>query len=229
MKSMLIYFPHIPKAGGQTLLQCLYRIFGYQQCIKVWDPNFGADVSPKGFRDFNENQFEGMSAVVGHLSLRNFFANNYARNQFENGNVKILTSVRNPIERIISLYNFIVFNERHPDYEVTKKISLVDFAINQPANFQYNFLRPDDKSTLNRIFEIMDVFPVEKSIDGFSKYFEETRDIIIEGLEIQNRSIDRAKGGKLLSCNDLPRDVVFELKEKHKIDFNLYSKSRVRA
>ncbi len=108
---MIVYFPHIPKTGGQTILHGFYKTFGFKKCIKVWNPDFGADVSPKNFPYLNSKQFEGISAVVGHLSLSQFLKNRYTKKEFERGNVKILTSVRDPIERILSLYNYVFYNE----------------------------------------------------------------------------------------------------------------------
>ena len=221
---MLIYFPHIPKAGGQTLLQCFYKAFGAKRCIKVWNTNFGADVSPDQFKDLSSENFKNIYAVIGHLPVRNFFKNDYAKQQFYKGNVKILTSVRNPIQRLVSLYNYINYNEKHPHHRNLSNTPPLEFIINQQANFQYNFLKSDlyEILTLSQILDMIDVFPLERSIDGFTHFFKSNLDIDVGKLDIKNSSKDLAHGKKLLSESDIPNDLLNHLTKKHKIDFELY-------
>jgi len=123
---MIVFFPHIPKAGGQTLIQGFYKAFGTKKCIKVWDPNFGADVSSDNFYKLSDKEFEGISAIVGHLPLLKFLKNNYIEKEFKKGNILIFTCVREPILRMISLYNYITYFEKHPLHEKIVKLSPVD-------------------------------------------------------------------------------------------------------
>jgi hypothetical protein len=222
---MMVYFPHIPKTGGQTLSQGFYQAFGHKKCIKVWDPRFGADVHPQNFSSLNPQQFEGISAVVGHLSLSNFLMNTYAKNEFEKGNVKILTSVRDPIERIISLYNYVFYYEKHPNHNNIKSLSPIDFIMRQPANFQFGFLSPKSESKLDDIFKIMDIFPVENSIHEFTDFFFKNFNVKLGNLQKKNQSVDLANGRKLISINDISKSALGDLQKKHQIDFDLHHKS----
>ena len=222
---MIVCFPHIPKAGGQTLLQGFYKAFGFKKCIKVWNPDFGADVSPMDFPSLSSEQFKGMSAVVGHLSLSDFLMNSHARGEFDKGNVKIITSVRNPIERILSSYNYMFYNEKHPNHENIKNKLPIDFIMNQPANFQYNFLKPKTESLLADLFETIEIFPIENSIPKFIAFFEKNFNIELGGLEVKNKSIDLASGRKMISLEDINKDVFDYLEKKHQMDFDLYHKS----
>ena len=223
--SPLVFFPHIPKAGGQTLIQGFYEAFGAEKCIKVWDPNFGADIDPAEFRNLSPDRFKGMSAVVGHLPVENFFENAYARGRFDSGRVRILTSVRHPIQRIISLYNYIAHSEQHPSHEEVRNISPVDFLLSQPADFQYHFLRWGDVATPEALFGAMEIFPIEQSIAGFSGFFDDTFGIHLGNLEIINKSEDLVDIGGILSDRDIPAGVMDDLADTHHTDLELYQKA----
>jgi hypothetical protein len=222
---MIVYFPHIPKAGGQTLLQGFYKAFGFAKCLKVWNPNFGADVSPEQFASLEKTRFEGVSAIVGHLSVSTFLMNNCIKGEFEKGNVRIITSVRDPVTRILSLYNYIAYNEEHPDHESIKNTSPIDFIMHEPANYQFNFLKPGAKSTLDDIYRIVDVFPIESSIEKFTSFFADNFNIKLNGMEIRNKSIDWADGRNIITVDDIGKDDLADLQKKHQVDFDLHHKS----
>ena len=139
-KAKLIYFPHIPKAGGETLKTFFNDVFSTKGSVRVWDPKFGADVSPDDFKKLDESQFEGKSAVVGHLPVAEFMKNDYCRRLYERNEVEILTSVRDPVERIISLYNYIRSKPAHPDNERHLNTKPSIFLRGQPGDFQTKFL-----------------------------------------------------------------------------------------
>lgn len=222
---MIVYFPHIPKTGGQTLIQGFYKAFGFKKCIKVWHTDFGGDVKPANFVDLSAKEFEGISVVFGHLNMSQFLMNTYTRSEFEKGNVRILTSVRDPIERIISLYNYISLYKKHPKHKSVKSTSPIDFIMEQPANFSFHFLKPKVKSTLDDIYGIMDIFPIEKSIHQLTIFFARNYNIEIGHLEVKNKSINLTNGEKVICLDDIPRDALENLQKKHSIDLELYHRS----
>ncbi|AII47846.1 hypothetical protein KR52_01535 [Synechococcus sp. KORDI-52] len=152
--------------------QGFYEAFGRGRCIKVWRA-FGSDVSSDKFPDLSSHEFKGISAVVGHLRLSDFLKNSYAKREFDDGNVQILTSVRNPVERLVSEYNYVSCNVKHRLHDEIRGMSPMDYIKLQPANIQYDFLKPSDKSSIDDIVEIMKLFPIENSIKGFSNFFAE--------------------------------------------------------
>ena len=71
----------------------------------------------------------------------------------------------------------------------------------------------------------MSIFSIEKSITKFTEFFEKNCAIVLGELQIKNKSRDWAKDKRIISVNDIPKDVVNDLKQKHETDFNLYYKS----
>ena len=222
---MIVYFPHMPKTGGYSLYQGFNKAFGVNKCIRVGAAHIGADVTPEDFANLNSKEFENISAVIGHLSVSQFLTNSYARSEFEKGNVKVLTSVREPIQRLVSLYNYIFYNKNHRRHKKIQNVSPIDFIMQEPANYQFNFLKPKPESTLNDIYEIMEIFPIEKSLDRLTVFFAKNYNIKIGHLEVENKSIDWANGKKLICLDDLPRDALKDLQKKHQKDLDLYHRA----
>ena len=79
----MIFFCHVPKAGGQTLTQYFDRFMDRTSCLRVWDPRFGADCSAEQFKELDKDVINKLSAVYGHIPIKAFLKNSFARELFE--------------------------------------------------------------------------------------------------------------------------------------------------
>jgi len=170
----VIFFCHIPKAGGETLKQYFYRFVSEDRCLKVWDVQFGADVSAEQFRHIDRTVINAKSAIYGHLSVQEFLKNPAASEAFEEQSALIVASVRDPVDRIISLYNYIMVNEFHPSHQLLKNIKFDEFALTQPSNQQVSYLSGADQD----VFELMArpnfrITALENSVRFFATLFSE--------------------------------------------------------
>lgn len=223
----MLYFPHIPKTGGQTLLDAFYSAFGEAKIIKVWDVNFGADVHPDDFEFLEAEFFAGRSVVAGHLPLSKFLKNKFTRKLYENDSLRIITSVRNPIERLISLYNYIKLNKWHPENAMYMKFPLTDFLIESEPNFQFNFLKTEELCSIDKVLEKIHVCQIEASISQFSSFFKTALGIDVGSVDVRNRTIDSFPDVKeFASLSDLSPDFISKLTKKHALDFSLYELAR---
>jgi hypothetical protein len=228
--STLLFFPHIPKAGGQTLTGALSSAFGAEKRLLIADPRFGGDLLPEDFCKLIPERLDNISVISGHLPMAKFISNIYVGNLLKQGKVRIFTSVRNPIDRIISLYNYIRLAVFHPLHKHVSAMPLDTFASQQPANFQYHFLSAyaDDKP--EDIFDYMDIFPLEYSRRGLQLLLESHYSITIPEITIQNSSTDLAekRGITLFKSNDLRPELLRKLKDAHWIDYKIYELAKDR-
>lgn len=217
----LIYFPHIPKTGGQTLLVGFYRAFGFDACLKVWDPRFGADIEVKAFPGVSAEKLQTVAAVVGHLPCRVFFENPFFLDKENRNNLFILTCVRNPIERMLSLYNYITNFPEHPYHAYLINTPVDDFLLKQPCNYQFKFL----SSMYTDSLEGITIIPIEHSVSVFCNFIKSFSGKIIDSLEARNSSENFGEKNKLVRLDDLPAQVVEQLMNKNDLDFQMYHKA----
>lgn len=217
---MLIFFSHIPKAGGKTLLQSFDYAYGLQNVLKIYEKPFG-DVAQDEFDRLSASEIKNKSAVAGHLRMKYFLSNNYAKEEFVAGRVRLLTSIRDPIDRLISYYNFVYWNSKHPLHQNVRSADPVDFLINQPANYQLGFLRPDPSTSMDFVVSNFYVFPMSKSIDGFRNFFMNLG-VDIPSLEIVNKTTELSGGKEILRRSDLEVRVLDRLKNMHREDLDFF-------
>ena len=218
---MLIFFPHVPKAGGTSLRDAFYKTLGETTCVKVWNPAFGADVSAGAFSALPPEAFTDKRAVIGHLKFSEFLDNPHCRDLFDSGRVSSVTCARHPVDRLISLYNYIRYNKDHPQHESVKSQVATDYLMRQTGNTHHAYFRMQRKDTPQEIVNRMMVYRLENSLDGFSDYFcglgySKPR------LRIRNKTQSLARGRRMLRRADLPADIVDALLQKHDHDTEIY-------
>ncbi|MEH6557747.1 MAG: sulfotransferase family 2 domain-containing protein [Oceanicoccus sp.] len=219
----MYYFPHIPKAGGTTLRNLFYQAFGTSNCLRVWNPKAGAMIGAKDFSSFEK--LSEFKVVLGHLSVESFLKNDEARLKFARGNVKIVTAVREPIDRIISLYNFIRVNPNHPMHTAMQSIDAFDFLQSQAPNFQLRFLSHCDRTDIETVFASMTILPLEKSTTLLKKHLEATQGATLKEIEPKNRTADRPGASNLLKRAMLNEDQLDKLCQIHHHDIQLHKRS----
>jgi hypothetical protein len=154
MEEKKIIYIHIPKAGGRTLL----AFFNQNYPDRVI-----SDLHEKSYEElsgFSDDFIDKYSVFAGHFGLG---LHKYIKN------AKYITILRDPIDRIVSLYYYISENPNHPFYNVTKKQTFEEFIKNKQNiaidNFQTRLLSASDifdyrnpsieRSDLERVKEII--------------------------------------------------------------------------
>jgi hypothetical protein len=220
----MYFFPHIPKAGGTTLRNLFYQAFGTDNCLRVWNPKAGAQVSANDFETYNN--IEDYSVILGHLPIDKFLKNSAAKSKIMRGEIEILTAVRDPIDRLISLYNFIRVNPKHPMHGKLQNIAAVDFLFSQEPNFQIRFLSKSPAKSISSVLTSMTVFPLEQSITLLKKHLEDSQEITLNDIEPKNRTADRPGASNLFKRDMLSHGQLERLSKTHDLDLQLYHRSQ---
>jgi len=223
----MLYFPHIPKCGGTTVKKLFYAAVGRDHCIKIWDHRFDSNFEADEFAGLGSEVFCLKEAIVGHLSFRKMLANKYAKELYVQDKLKVVTVVRSPINRIISLLNYINANEKHPSHDRIKEIDPFQFVLNQPANVQYNFLQVHGTESVESICNRISVFPIEDSTKLVAKWLENITGQGVNPVNKLNVMAVNFPDFAPFTCRELSSSQVAILNEKHDMDYKLYEHSKL--
>lgn len=224
-RAPLLFFPHIPKAGGTTLKQIVFKKYGRNNCLTVWDTNFGAEIDVDEFPSADVAALKHFDAVVGHLPVHKFFSNQSILRQVDTRGVIIVASVRHPIERMISLYNYMTTYDRHPGHHTARSLPAVDFLKYQSANYQSKFLsRRDGDDAGGLLPDDITIFPMESAVRGFIDVLEV--DVDEKDVRVLNKTEDIAGDKPLFGIDDLSATQIRDLCDKHRVDMDLYEAAR---
>ncbi|MDO6617615.1 sulfotransferase family 2 domain-containing protein [Shewanella sp. 6_MG-2023] len=110
----MYFFPHIPKVGGSTLGKHFFNAFGQDNCLCIYPSSRIKDYHPDDFYRLGHQEFKGRKTIQGHIEMHRLLENKIIKQQFKNGRISTLTSVRDPIARLVSLRNYILIHKHHP-------------------------------------------------------------------------------------------------------------------
>jgi hypothetical protein len=216
---MIHYFLHIPKCGGETIKQYYFKTFSSQESVKIWNPIFGADCDTKHFQDYD---ITGKKCINGHLHFTDALNNNTFKQNFEQNNIIIHTVVRDPIDRMISLYNYMFNFKQHPEHEKIKSISINDFLSKRRDNFQSKMLGIEYWGSLKKLYNNIQIIDLERSNEYFHKYFSENLSPTIPLMKEANVTAEKFGLNNIVFKEDLPKKIIKEIKYKNKLDYKLY-------
>ncbi len=135
MQKKKLLFIHIPKCGGTSFKSILYDVFGSENVLKIWDPNFGATASVEGFLDLDLEKIRSYPCIAGHISyplVREKLGKEIL------AEYKVCSIVRHPISQFLSLWNYSIQNPNLPNYKEVTQRSIEEYAsyiTNQQCRF----------------------------------------------------------------------------------------------
>src|SRR5688572_23622371 len=119
---MKLIFLHIPKAGGTTLHSILERLYEGSNLfsIKVRGHHLGVEE----FTSLSQEKKDQIQLLKGHMPFG-------LHTHFKDADVKYITLFRNPVDRIISHYEYVLRKANHYLYEKVKEgnMTLLDYAL----------------------------------------------------------------------------------------------------
>lgn len=221
----MIFFTHIPKAGGSTLRQYFFNAFGSDNICKVWGTDFGSDVDVSDFENFDTSKYK---AIMGHLPIADFLKNEKCNKRFLQKQCKIISAVRDPLDRAISLYNFQKLNPLHPAYSKMSGVKPEDYLLNNvKANFQFEWLRFKGISEPKSLFDHIEIFRIENSVTMFKDRIQEHYGLALDRVDMANLTARFASQDQVLFDKSM---MTMGCKDKfyqaHSLDLSLYEMSK---
>ena len=166
MKNLI--FIHIPKNGGNTFKRILEKNFDERTIFSVEVINHVTD-NLNEFVDLPEEKKEEIRLLRGHIR--------FGLHEHFNQETEYVTFLRNPLERVLSFYNFVLERKNHRLYHEIHKMSFAEFVQNikddDVHNAQIRYLsgmNTDESTMLNQALKNIDrYFPVVGIMEQFDK------------------------------------------------------------
>lgn len=161
-----ILFVHIPKSAGQSILHFIrYNIF------KDREPKWyyiGTPLEFASFQNLSGDILAGYDFLGGHVSLE-VFKNKLKDHFYSFFSFSIL---RNPIDRAISLYFYILSNPNHYQHSIVNKMNIFDFISSEhyPRNHQCHLFKTN--STAEEAIDF-----IENNLDALG-FFEDLDSVV---------------------------------------------------
>ena len=119
-KMTRLFFLHIPKAGGTTFYDIIYRNFAYRKVAKIDGTHVAQSIADLSAQPMAvKNRFD---CVIGHFS--------FGFHQQFSGRHTYITFLRSPVSRVVSLFDHIKNVPQHPLHEIvaSKGMDIHSFA-----------------------------------------------------------------------------------------------------
>jgi Sulfotransferase family len=168
-KTEKIFFFHNPKAGGSSLRRVFETHFpAERRCPIIENDKVG---------------HERLRGEYAHFRGYDYYAGHYGRDIFEavNDGHRCVTNFRDPIKRLISLYNFFKFNVKLSEEELgterflavafAKSVSFEEFVSSKDPNVDLYVRNAHFRQLANSCW----VLDATKEFDGVCRFVDEMR------------------------------------------------------
>ena len=197
------FFLHIPKCGGQTTNQVLSNIFGEDNVLKIWHPDFGGNTTTGSFLKSKPEEVDSYSCIVCHEPCRPIL--NYMEENDILSHYYLCTILRDPIDRTISWYNFILNTPQMDHYHEVSNMTFDDFVLSHHGNSnQCIFICGEQNSTLaSQVLEKFDLVSTLENYDDFISQLGAQFEFPVENYKIINKSLKKKVARNMINNNTL--------------------------
>lgn len=216
-----IVFMHIPKNGGTTLDSILDKNFSVNNTFNVKVIG-NSELNISDLLNLNEEELNNIKLLKGHVP---FGIHQKLRNQFN-----YITLLRNPIDRIVSYYYYVLSLPSHRLYGrvMKEKMSLYDFTsqINQGDvnNAQIRVISGIEDTPENMLSKAIDNIDNNFSFVGLVEKYDESLLLLQELYKFKipyYRSLNKTP--KRSKLDEIDKNTLVAIKDLNQGDIDLYS------
>lgn len=215
----LLVFMHIPKTGGSTLRRIIARQY---QLEEIW--TFGDIYKFKErIGKFSREQLTQIKCLQGHACFGKV-------DRYFTKPCTYITMLRKPVDRIISLYYYIINTPGCHLYDQVKDLKLKEFIMDKKfvfsnKNTQTRYVSGGNPPNLEKAKKNLDKY---FSIVGLTEFFDISTFLMKEKFSWDN--IDYNKKVNVTknrpTKEELSKEVIDIIEEKNKLDIQLYDHAK---
>jgi hypothetical protein len=213
MDNNLLIFMHIPKTGGSTL----NNIFKQQYQIGELLNHTSADILLQEAKAEKGNRIK---AISGH--------HDFGIHKHFNCPSTYFSMVREPVDRVVSLYYFLASTPQYLNYESVKNMTLEEFVVKnaQAKNHQTSFFSGENQLNLEVAKKNLEAyFPVV----GVTESFDESVFLLKKLYGWKNIVYKKENVTKKRpKIKDVPLSTIKLIEEYNRLDIELYNYAKKR-
>lgn len=208
-----LLFLHIPKTAGISLFYALKKIYGPEYTLRY---DILSIENRNKYLSMNHEELHRYNFITGHFTLPVFKSKNIR-------DYKIITILRDPVDRELSVYFYVKTSPKHPQYEKFKDMDLYQyldfFEKSGTRNFQCWQLC--EKSSFESAKEIIDnqifLSATNDNLKEFYRVLQHKLDL--PEIEVMHKN----KTSFRLSAKELHPDIVDRFRKYTEEDYKLYN------
>ncbi len=137
---MCTLFSHIQKTGGWQFYPEIIRRYGRNRVLLVGSRCTGGDIEGNELKKLSIDDLRNVDAIIGHFTISQANSCNALHVWVDKKKPFIFSIVRNPLERIESLYRFRDKMKIHPQNGANLTETMDSFAKKIPSDVQCKWL-----------------------------------------------------------------------------------------
>ncbi|MGB3513195.1 MAG: sulfotransferase family 2 domain-containing protein [Microcoleaceae cyanobacterium] len=216
LSSKILIFPHIPKTAGTTLRSVILSQYPQDKVYLLKVSQSPLEAAQK----ISEYDKKRISCYVGHMP--------YGLHKYLPESAIYITLIREPVDRIISMYYFIREEPNHRLHNelLSKNMSLEDFVIsnNCPRNEQVKKIAGLMVGSAKEIMDLahQNIFNQFLAV-GIQENFDDFLQILNKLLGWNNQSYNKQKVTKnRKDKREISQDLIEIIKQKNGMDIAFY-------
>lgn len=170
---------HIPKTGGASFVNFMKEVFGGENVIRFRKLNYRIENSDWTLVEKNDRERDLKTEAGRHKVLHGHFQYNEIEDIHKNSNAKVITWVRDPVERVVSRYFYLqrtIRDEPNHFQKEKKDMGLLEFAeLPSQRNVMSRYV---DGISIENLFFIGVLEYHDQSIEEFKQLFNITAKVL---------------------------------------------------
>ncbi|MEB3100425.1 sulfotransferase family 2 domain-containing protein [Ferviditalea candida] len=208
----VLLFLHVHKTGGTTLRSIINKQYPAEECLFLYDQEH--DMSNG---KYPPNKLEGIRCIYGHF--------HFGIHRFIPQPSTYITMLRDPVERVVSLYYHVTQNRMDPIHEQVKNMSMLEFASANNREFNNSDLQT---------YLISGVYPPDLerakknmqkhfSVVGITEMFDESLKLMQKKLGWHDISYTKInQTANRLPLQSIEKKVIDQIVSRNTLDIQLY-------
>lgn len=220
MSKRIVVFLHIPKTGGITMRRLLDRQYTKERVFR-----YPPDEPIRSIRKLSPSQLKKIKCVYGHFR--------YGVHRHFSGKATYITMVRDPLERILSMYYFVRSRPKNKLYHKVRHMNFSQFVTSRDPRIQLALHNHQTRMISGKrepdLQKALENIKKHFAVVGVTEMYPESvimmkKDLGWKDINYTKENVTKSRPKQL----HVPADILRLIRQNNKLDYKLYNFSKNR-